>query len=110
MDDASGLSAVLASHPDVDIHLTIPASMRPADLKRAIDRYSHFNPHKLIFTKIDETMAPGVVINEAVRVKLPIAFIANGQRIPEDLQESNAGLLAQFVYDNVEQFAAVAAT
>lgn len=110
LEDARGLSSVLATHPEVDVHLTVPASMRASDLTRTICRFAPFAPNKLTFTKIDETRAPGVVINEAIRSGLPIAFITNGQRVPEDFEEADASMLARFVQQDVEPAAATAAT
>ena len=51
MDEALELAALLVSHPEIDTHLVLPASMRPLDLARTIDRVLKcFLRNKLIFT------------------------------------------------------------
>jgi flagellar biosynthesis protein FlhF len=88
------LAAFLAACPEVDTHLTLTASMKAADLRRAVERYERFRPAKLLFTRVDETRSMGTILNEAVRTAKPISFLTNGQQIPEDLVEaSREGIL-----------------
>jgi len=92
MEEDSGLARLLCGHPEIDVHLVLPVSMRATDLGRVVRRYQAYGPHKLIFTKLDETDSPGVVINEAVRTRLPVSFLTMGQRIPEDLTDASASV------------------
>jgi len=89
MDAASVLARFLGARPDVDTHLVLPASMKPADLARMVDAYQVFQPQRLLFTKLDETGAFGPLFNEAVRTAKPLSFFAKGQRIPEDLEAAS---------------------
>ena len=86
MEDARELATLIARHPEIDTHLVLPASMKPLDLARTIDRYEMFSPHKLIFTKLDETESLGPLINESSRRSLPVSFLSTGQSIPDDLE------------------------
>jgi len=86
MEDGADLARLIASHPEMETHLVLSASMKPADLAAVIDRYECFQPNKLLFTRIDETERYGVLINEASRRALPISFLATGQQIPDDLE------------------------
>jgi flagellar biosynthesis protein FlhF len=108
MEEEGGLAAFLSGHGEIDVHLVAPASMRAADLQRTIDRYLVFGPHKLIFTKLDETGSPGVLINEASRTNLPISFITTGQKVPEDLQPAGISLLTELITRKPGQLAAQA--
>lgn len=92
--DARELAALLAAHPEIDTHLVLAASMRPADLERAADRYEIFSPRKLIFTRLDETESFGAPINESARRSLPISFLSAGQSIPDDLEPATKDRLA----------------
>lgn len=88
------LAGFLAACPEVDTHLTLTASMKAADLRRAVERYERFRPAKLLFTRVDETRSIGTILNEAVRTAKPISFLTTGQQIPEDLVEaSHEGIL-----------------
>jgi flagellar biosynthesis protein FlhF len=97
MEDASGLARFFASRSDIDVHLVLPCSMKSADLARTADRFAGFRPHRLLFTKLDETGSFGPILNEAVRSGLPLSFFGCGQRIPEDLETAAADRVAEFV-------------
>lgn len=42
-----------------------------------------------ITTKLDEAVTLGTALDVVIRYKLPLHYIANGQRVPEDLHEVN---------------------
>lgn len=88
MDDASDLAALLASRPEIDTHLVLPAFMRASDMDRAIEQYSVFGPRKLLFTRIDETTHHDDLAAVAARHGLPLSFFGTGQQIPDDLEEA----------------------
>jgi flagellar biosynthesis protein FlhF len=97
MEDAGDLARLIASHPEIDTHLVLSASMKPADLSRVIDRYEIFQPKKLLFTFMDETDRYGALVNEAARRSLPISFLGTGQQIPDHLEPASK----EFVADKV---------
>lgn len=86
MEDAADLARFVSGHPEIDTHLVIPASMRPADIARTVDRFEVFRPHKLLFTRLDESGAYGSILNEAARTGKAVSFLSTGQEIPEDLE------------------------
>jgi flagellar biosynthesis protein FlhF len=94
MEDGADLALLIASHPEIDTHLVLSASMKPADLARVIDRYEIFQPKKLLFTRLDETDRLGALVSEAARRSLPISFLATGQQIPDDLEPASKELIA----------------
>lgn len=97
MEDAAELARLIAAHPEMDTHLVLPASMKPADMARTIERYAIFQPAKLLFTRLDETECYGALISEASRRALPISFLANGQQIPDDIEPATKDRLAELV-------------
>lgn len=42
-------------------------------------------PSACILTKTDEATSLGGAISALIRSRLPLAYVANGQRVPEDL-------------------------
>ena len=97
LDEAEELAQMLASDEEIDIHLLVPASMRAADLSRAIDRYRIFQPHKLLFTRLDETEQFGALINESARTALPVSFLTFGQVIPDDIEPATKERISALV-------------
>ena len=47
-----------------------------------------------IITKTDEAAQIGPVVDCLIRHKLPLIFLANGQRVPEDLSQANTAYLS----------------
>lgn len=103
MEDGAELAHFLGSHPEIDVHLVLSASMRADDLSRAAERYQIFRPHKLFFTRLDETECLGAVISEAARRALPISFLATGQQIPDHLEPATKQRLTATVFSGIEQ-------
>jgi flagellar biosynthesis protein FlhF len=97
MEDGADLARLIATHPEIDTHLVLPASMKPADLSRVIDRYEIFQPKKLLFTRLDETDRLGALVSEAARRSLPISFLTTGQQIPDDLEPATKEFIADKV-------------
>lgn len=56
-----------------------------------------------ILTKVDEAVAMGAAIDTAIRHKLAVHFVANGQRVPEDLHPVNKEYLLHRALKNVER-------
>jgi flagellar biosynthesis protein FlhF len=97
MEDGADLARMISSHPEIDTHLVLPASMKPSDLERVIDRYEIFQPAKLLFTRMDETGRYGSLVSEAARRSLPISFLTTGQEIPDDLEPAVKARLTELV-------------
>lgn len=97
MEDGEDLARLIATHPEIDTHLVLPASMKLADMARVIERYAMFQPKKLLFTRLDETDRYGALINEAARRSLPLSFLATGQQIPDDIEPATKARLAELV-------------
>lgn len=99
MDAGEELAILLRSQAEIDTHLTLSASMKSADLTRAVERFEKFRPSKLLFTKLDETSSPGTILNEAIRTGRPLSFLTNGQRIPEDVLTATEGGILDLVFN-----------
>jgi flagellar biosynthesis protein FlhF len=98
LDDAADITEFVSRHPDIDVHLTLPASMRIGDMERAFERYSRFGPDKLIFTKLDETSSHGPLASLPRTTGKPASFLSGGQQIPEDLEPATRGRIAELVF------------
>jgi flagellar biosynthesis protein FlhF len=98
MEDGADLARMIATHPEIDTHLVLSASMKPADLEGVIGRYQIFQPKKLLFTRLDETDRFGTIINEASKRALPVSFLATGQQIPDDIEPATKPRLSALAH------------
>ena len=97
LEDARELAQMIGSDPDIDTHLVLPASMKHADLTLQIEQFRGFHPRKLIFTRMDETSRYGALLSLAASTGLPVSFLAQGQRIPDDLEPATKERLLELV-------------
>ena len=113
IQDGADIARFLSTRGDIDVHLLLPASMKPADMSRTIDQYGIFRPAKLLFTRTDETETFGPILNQVVRTGKPVSFLTGGQQIPEDLhaatKESLTDLILRTVNTHEELASSVAA-
>jgi flagellar biosynthesis protein FlhF len=65
--------------------LALSAGADRGCLAEALALFRPANPEALIVTKLDEATALGGVLSLAIRAGLPIAYLCDGQRVPEDL-------------------------
>jgi flagellar biosynthesis protein FlhF len=108
MEEGEELAAFLRSRPDIDTHLVLSASMKSADITRAVDRFELFGPAKLLFTRLDETGTLGPVLNEALRTSKPVSFLTAGQQVPEHLEPATKARISDLLlsYEPAESRAA----
>jgi flagellar biosynthesis protein FlhF len=79
------LMTLLKESPDMERHLVLSATTKPLDMQEIVDCFGACDPDHLLFTKLDETSTFGPIFNELVRTQKPLSYIADGQRVPEDL-------------------------
>jgi flagellar biosynthesis protein FlhF len=69
--------------------LTLPAQGEAHALEEIIRVFDPISPAACIITKVDEAASLGAVISTTLRHKLKIAYLCNGQRVPEDLHSAH---------------------
>jgi flagellar biosynthesis protein FlhF len=97
LEDAASLGQFLSTRADIDTHLVLSASIKPADLSRMVEGFEVFRPRHLLFTKLDETGSYGPILSEAARTGKPLSFFTHGQRIPEDLEAASRERVLELV-------------
>ena len=70
---------------DVRTVLAVSAGADRGCLVEAMNVFKAAKPEALIVTKLDEASALGGVLSLAIRNALPVAYLSDGQRVPEDL-------------------------
>ncbi|MDC7295305.1 flagellar biosynthesis protein FlhF [Butyrivibrio sp. DSM 10294] len=76
---------VLEDVMECENFLVLSATTKYRDLIEIADCYSSMVAYKLIFTKMDETGAKGNLYNVRMHTGAPIAYITNGQNVPDDI-------------------------
>jgi flagellar biosynthesis protein FlhF len=69
--------------------LLLAAVAQPNVLEDVVRAYRGEDLAGCILTKVDETLTLGGALDVLIRHRLPLHYIANGQRVPEDLHRPN---------------------
>lgn len=69
--------------------LVLPAWLRASDVTRILGLYEAPQPTEVVITKLDETIEAGGVMHAALPESIPIAYLCNGPRVPEDIREAS---------------------
>jgi flagellar biosynthesis protein FlhF len=69
--------------------LALPAQAEGQALDEIVCAFVRVKPAACILTKVDEAASLGAAISTVLRHHLKIAYVCNGQRIPEDLHASH---------------------
>jgi flagellar biosynthesis protein FlhF len=77
------------NHP-VKSLLTLSATTQRSALTHAIRAFGIVRPTGVILTKMDEAASLGGVLSAVLDTKLPLAFVTDGQRVPEDIRSAQA--------------------
>ncbi len=80
-----------------ELHLVLSATNRDLELRETIRRFSRLPLKHLIMTKLDECDQCGTLVNVPVSHNLPLSYVTNGQRVPEDLVVATAEVVAKYV-------------
>jgi flagellar biosynthesis protein FlhF len=87
LENVSGLCSILV----------VAANVRAEDAVTIYDSYSLLNPAAVVISKTDEaTRCDGITTLLDVS-GLPVIYLADGQRVPEDLHIASPGLVASMV-------------
>ncbi|MCD9008036.1 flagellar biosynthesis protein FlhF [Luteimonas sp. XNQY3] len=73
--------------------LVLPANSHFADLDEVVRRFENAGPQGVVLTKLDETSRLGSALSVVVDHQLPLTWVTDGQRIPDDLHRAHAAHL-----------------
>lgn len=80
---------------------TVLVTSSTTSTRTLIDISQKFNPlnfSSVIFTKIDEAVSYGNILNFVYNSNVPVMFLTNGQVIPDDIISVNSELLAKLIF------------
>ncbi|HVP09735.1 MAG TPA: flagellar biosynthesis protein FlhF [Phycisphaerae bacterium] len=91
-----------AAQPD-QVHLVLATTSREATIHEAIKNFSVLGIQHLIFTKLDEALGFGVILNVLNSVNMRLSYLTTGQSVPNDIEEGSAWRIAQLIVGQVSE-------
>ena len=70
------------------VYLALAATTKASDTEEILRQFEPFGYRAVILTKLDETMRIGNIISCLARHRKPVAYLCDGQGVPQDLEEA----------------------
>jgi flagellar biosynthesis protein FlhF len=70
--------------------LVLAASTQAGVTEEVVRRFAPARPGSCVLTKVDEAVSLGGTLSVLVRARLPVAYVSEGQRVPEDLRPARS--------------------
>ncbi|MBL4911021.1 MAG: flagellar biosynthesis protein FlhF [Alteromonadaceae bacterium] len=71
-------------------YLVLAANTQQRVMQENVERFNKIPLVGCIYTKLDESLSIGEIISTAIKNTLPIGYLTDGQRVPEDIKVANA--------------------
>ncbi len=87
-----------------ETYLVLSITNRNSVINSSIKNFGILEPTGLILTKSDEVEQFGSFFENLNNVKIPICYITNGQRIPDDIEPATKDLINSMIFNHKEDF------
>lgn len=88
----------LVTRHELQVLVVLPAWLRARDAEQVVRTYADTRPTGAVVTKTDETTQQGGVMQAALTNDLPLAYICNGPRVPEDIRDASAEIILKGLF------------
>ena len=81
-----------------DIYLVLSTTTTSKNMIDVADKFRILKYTGLIFTKLDEAVSFGNILNLVTKFNVPVYYLTNGQIIPDDIIAAEADFIANIIY------------
>jgi len=93
-DRLDELAACLDAAKPHEAHLVLSATCCERVLMETVERFGKVPTDRIIFTKLDEAVSFGSLLNVAKRVNKKLSYLTTGQEVPHQIEPTRADRLA----------------
>lgn len=87
----------------VDTYLVLSLTAKNSDILDIYEQFSNLDIHKVIFTKMDETITYGSILNLLIEKNVDLAYMTNGQDVPDDLIKPSKQSISKLMVSRYQQ-------
>jgi flagellar biosynthesis protein FlhF len=91
------LSAFLEAARPHETHLVLSSTCSQGVLEQTIERFSRVHTDRIIFTKLDEAVTFGVLLNVLGKADKRLSYVTTGQEVPHQIEPGCPNRLADLV-------------
>lgn len=94
------VAAIGRISPEIKFNLVLSAQTRDEGLYDCVRSYGANSIDSLTFTKLDEGRVYGPILNTMLLARKPVAYLTNGQNVPDDIEAATKQRLVNFFMPN----------
>lgn len=92
------MKQMMVLNDEMETYLVLSCTTKQVDMVAIAEQFSIVSIDKFIFTKLDETETYGAIFNLAMKYNRGIAYMTNGQNVPEDIRECSSTLVVNTLF------------
>ncbi|MDY0164025.1 flagellar biosynthesis protein FlhF [Desulfobotulus sp.] len=93
------LAELLGGRQAISTHLVLSAATGRENMQEAAENFARLSPRSYVFTKLDETRKRGGLLDQLAEYPLPVSYVTDGQRVPEDIHPATRKGLLQRIFE-----------
>lgn len=83
------LKEMIDIHEEIETYLTLSLTAKTEDIKQIFNQFQSLSIDKVVFTKLDETLSYGSILNICLNYSIGVPYLTNGQDVPDDIIQPN---------------------
>lgn len=103
-DGIKGFEGILKGGLPIKTALVLSVTTKDDLLLKACSGFGILSIDCMIFTKIDESSSFGSILNTSMFIKKPIAYLCNGQKIPNDITPASSDTLGNLILGRGKEY------
>jgi flagellar biosynthesis protein FlhF len=96
----SELQRMITDDLEIQSHLLLSVATSEDEMERTAVNFGTLKFQNYIFTKIDEAQTRGSIINQLMKLNLPVSYFTTGQNVPEDIETASKEKIVQLIFNN----------
>ncbi|MGX2959276.1 flagellar biosynthesis protein FlhF [Peribacillus sp. JNUCC 23] len=96
-DYVRDLQNIIDFSVEMETYLVLSLTSKQKDMEDIYRQFSMIPIKQVIFTKADETSTYGAMVNFTIKNEMGVAYVTNGQNVPDDIEMANPQLLVKMV-------------
>lgn len=91
------LKNLMGADRSIGCHLLLPVGTSETEMGRVAMNFQAFEFKSYVFTKLDESLRCGSMLNQILRLPLPVSYVTTGQNVPEDIEKAEKAKLVNLM-------------
>lgn len=91
------LKEMMGNVTGISTYLVLALTAKPKDMVGLFEQFKQIPLKEVIFTKMDETSQYGSILSITLPNEIGIAYMTNGQDVPDDLVKPNPSLISELI-------------